>query len=389
MNHRQTVVTVHGVNTSGDWQEQCVSILEPHFRTYAIKYPDYNTLWKTIDVAFAKWWLILGLLSLLLPGRLYIAPPLFLISLLLAARKRRAVAFRLKKDLDAGMKSTEPPHLIGHSFGTYLAGSWLRLFEHQRFGRLILVGAVLPRLYPWEVLFHRRGGRAKFESVRNETGKKDFVVFLASLTFWVPRLGVGSAGLLGFRKNLHFIHSVRTTFGPCSHCLEMEARGLREETARVHNYPLTEYEHSDAFLSEDHARKLWLPTLWGFAPADFEYFGDLCRLLCGLEAEGRAEEAGQIEDELRSLFLRWPGVFRASHAPFIDHVVSAVRFRFPTIQSDRELKEAANRAIRLICRAFYEADVENRKPLQERSASVALALHPLFALGRGVEGAGA
>ena len=44
---RQTVATIHGVRTRGEWQDEVEMVLKPHFHCVSIRYPEYRPLGLT------------------------------------------------------------------------------------------------------------------------------------------------------------------------------------------------------------------------------------------------------------------------------------------------------------------------------------------------------
>ena len=148
---KQTVVTIHGVNTDGAWQEIVAEVLQPHFNCVTVKYDDFNNLFKTIDVALDKWLFLIGGLVFLatLFGFLHVlfgffcCLVIFVIAALVSRWHRRKTLERIKSTLDGACRTGETPHVIAHSFGSYLAGSSL-LFPDISYNRIVLVGAVLP-----------------------------------------------------------------------------------------------------------------------------------------------------------------------------------------------------------------------------------------------------
>ncbi|MPQ82579.1 response regulator [Pseudomonas sp. MAFF 730085] len=165
-----TVLTIHGIQTFGDWQNRLKALAESHtdlvdFNTY--KYGYFSA-----------------------------------VSFLMPFARHREVA-RLRNSLKSLLVSSKSKHLIifCHSFGTYLAAYALKylLDDISRFEKvtLVLSGSVLRSNYDWAYL-----KKCVNVTIVSECGDKDFVL-------WVSRalvLGVGMAGKVGFHgfNNLRF-----------------------------------------------------------------------------------------------------------------------------------------------------------------------------------------
>lgn len=87
------------------------------------------------------------------------------------------------------------PSIIAHSFGTYILGNALLKYKDIRFNKIILVGSILPRSFPWKALMDR----GQVQAIRNEFGIDDHWTQVSS---WFV-LGTGSSGTNGFLA-LHF-----------------------------------------------------------------------------------------------------------------------------------------------------------------------------------------
>jgi hypothetical protein len=273
---RRRVVTIHGVNPDRDWQKTAKSVLEPHFEVVSVEYRDYDGIQGPIRVVChplalvgAFLLLIASVVSLVVYSVVWsvgfwAAMVVLIGGVGIAALKRHSQGRHIKKRLSDLCASPPRPHVIAHSFGTYLTG---RSLKHPDIAldRVVLVGSVLPRRFDWQTL--RSKGREGFGVVRNELGTRDFVVWLARWTRWFA-WDIGDAGLRGFQGE-----SVHSTGGPwltCDVCGDVYPAGS------VHNVPLVELAHSDAFLGPGHIRRLWLPFLWGLPPGEFGRFEDLC-----------------------------------------------------------------------------------------------------------------
>jgi pimeloyl-ACP methyl ester carboxylesterase len=84
---------------------------------------------------------------------------------------------------------------LGHSNGTYLLGRALKHVHGMRFARVLLVGSVLPREYPWGEVF----GRGQVGALRNDRANRDLPVgLLCSALRGLRMRDLGTAGVDGF-----------------------------------------------------------------------------------------------------------------------------------------------------------------------------------------------
>jgi hypothetical protein len=161
------VVTVHGMNTDGPWQQDFSWLIANKLRYSApvliLKYPVFRVM-----VLFAR------------TQRLLVAD--------LGRRMRAAVEYaRLRRG-----EMREAPDVVLHSYGTLLFSQLLLEpeFATLRFGRVILAGSIVRPDYDWTK--HLSSGR--IEQVINHCGDKDWVVGLAQFT--IPHSG--PSGRIGF-----------------------------------------------------------------------------------------------------------------------------------------------------------------------------------------------
>ena len=274
-----TVVTIHGV-CPGPWQSTVRRVLAPHFECVTICYPDYSCsrggavkaivhpAFLLAAVALAAWtsyadlspWWFTGVVGLVGVGAW------------VASVQRHRCATRTKARISEESAGAWATHVIAHSFGTYLAARAMAAYDVQ-FDRVVLVGCVLPRRFNWQTLFQRDpasgtlGWMRSAVDVRNEIGSSDSVVRLAGFTTWLTR-ELGSAGRKGFLAGGHQVHSISSPWRACQEC--------PSSAARVHNVTLEEYGHSTWALGVGHALHLWLPYLWGYPPAEFRDWLNVC-----------------------------------------------------------------------------------------------------------------
>lgn len=385
---RQTVLTIHGVNPDRTWQQMVGRVFEPHFRHVPIEYDEYLGLKGPIIAVFSLWFaplivvgFVLAVLMMLQRhwelalASLISALASLALGLWVAHLGRQACLNRVKPKLIAATAGDPvEPHVVAHSFGTYLIGSALRKFPEVMVKRMVLVGSVLPRHYDWSKVLTDKP--TPF-TVRNETGKRDLVVKLAGLIKCVAR-DMGNAGLKGFAIT-DVVHDTTTVWGPCEEC-----EGIADAVP-IHNVPLDQFGHSTHFLGSSHGAKLWLPYLWGYTPREFHEYLQLCHAAAFLRQEQRWSELKEIEHAL--LRSNWTWTKGRTLKTFIKRSVEAYLHharRVAVPRPDREMREIVEEAIRFIYLAVFEAWVEQEK-LGDRNDEVVRALYPPTAIVRAIE----
>lgn len=387
---RQTVLTIHGVNPDREWQKRTARVMYPHFQPVNIEYDDYLTIKGPIKAVINLWvgllvvvglpaaaillwhrsWMEVAVASIVIVG-------LILVGLWVAYRQRQACLRRVKPDLfQASRGDPLAPHVVAHSFGTYLVGSALSQFDDVRFDRVVLVGCVLPRRYPWAVV--SKGKPDAVTSVRNETGKRDIVVKLVGAVKWLVR-DLGNAGVKGF-VGADVMHNETGSWGPCAVCSDTG------ETALVHNVPLEKYFHSDCFLGADHARLLWLPFLWGYTPKELDEYLKLCRNAAYLRQERDWTGLARVRRKLRRYVATWTrDKSLQKHLEreiecYLPHSQAAARIR----RADRDVAAIADDALGHLYTVVIEALQEQDKD-GARDDEVIRRIHPERAITRAVE----
>src|SRR5262249_20424109 len=133
--------------------------------------------WWAVAIAFVVGLILLGL------------------SLFLAYRKRTRCAQNLKIGIETLTSLGARPHIIAHSFGTYLIGRFLkRYYASVDLGNVVLVSTVLPRRYPWRAILAKKPHC--ITGVRSEYGEADRVVKLVRWIRWLA-WDLGTAGAHG------------------------------------------------------------------------------------------------------------------------------------------------------------------------------------------------
>lgn len=304
---KQIVLTIHGVNPNREWQPNVHKVLAPFFDCRAHEYHEYDTWRGPIRAIVSIPLLVAGLLLVAVGLYARSAWPLagpaasvagfvcIVASFVAAWRKRMRCADRLKVEIDEEC-GLQRPHIIAHSLGTYLVGRVIKKFEDINLANVVLVSTVLPQKYPWAEILRRNPDCV--QRVRSEFGKADWVVRAVGWIQWLVH-DLGNAGRHGFREQPNFVHTWRGLTRPCLACTE--------RPVPVHNFPLGWFEHSTHFLGTLHARKIWLPYLWGLPIIEFLRLLKACEEATRLEADKRYAEADAIIDRLWHRRFAWCG----------------------------------------------------------------------------------
>ncbi len=210
--HPKTILPLHGIRTHGSWVEVASNTLGE----------DSNVFGKGWTLRLEDWrygWF--NLFQFLSPfsrtARVY------------WFRKRYTNEVSDSQNRFASGPNGKYPSVIAHSFGTYIIGNALLRFPTIRLNRVILVGSILPRDFPWKALIDR----GQVQAVRNEHGLHDTWTVISS---WVIP-GTGASGTIGFSK-LNF----------------------PENDLRLEQEAFEGYRHSDYF-ERLHIKEYWRPFL--------------------------------------------------------------------------------------------------------------------------------
>lgn len=298
----QIVLTVHGVSPDRTWQDRAAKALEPHFRCIPITYRHYGSPLGAVAVVFnltaylalgAVWFFAPAWRSPLRASALAVATIALSVAL---ARVRRTHVVDVVKAQISRKATQRQPHVIAHSFGTYICGSALQKFKDLRFGRIVLIGSILPETFNWRSI--RRSRPDAFLAIRNDIGLSDLVVWLVKRVGRLA-LDLGTSGLSGFVGDPRVVHRSSRAWGPCLACLHSGRRPL------IHDIFLAKYRHSDWALGPGHARELWLPYLWGYSPREFNEFIECCRDAAYARQEHFWQDLDIAEERLRERTWTW------------------------------------------------------------------------------------
>ncbi len=308
------VVTIHGINSAGKWQEDVSGALGVHFEFRTVKYRHYRWLgglklvaepWVLALAAacpFAILWLPWGWVALLTIALLGASWP---------ARKIRYICAwtSVRRQLSDHLRSA-PGYVIAHSMGSHFACRAIQESSDFALWRVILVGCVAPEGFPWgDVLKRTEGTRP--DAVRNEVAPMDRIVRLAQKArWWMPYALFGGAGAIGFQPISATIHDVKEPSEVCTPC--------QQANGPIHNVWYNYGGHSSSFVGKAHGAIFWLPFFWGYDPAQYRLFHALSRRAhismlekkfdelmatqARLHATGWGGKDGSLDASLRSAF---------------------------------------------------------------------------------------
>jgi pimeloyl-ACP methyl ester carboxylesterase len=375
---KQRLVTIHGIDSTGAWQEAIRPVFDPHFTYVAIKYNTYRPLgW--LKLAFEPLVLLLGGLTCVALAILGVVRGVgFLASAALvviaayggALVRRRTTVRLIKAKLDAATGAGLPPsaHLIAHSFGTFLSMRTLEKFPNVRFDRVILSGCVLPVRFDWQSLLSAKPGAVS--AVWNEVGRHDWVVWLANQA---RRLiaGLGHAGLVGFEGVPQLIHRVDEPSRACQACVV-------GPPAVIHNVVIQRFDHNDAFVGRGHAISFWLPFLWGIPPREYREFLEQCTLAARYHDEQDLVRLRVVEGVFRQREWSWAGQTLEA-AITLEIVERTPAGKAGALPEPALVDDAVGQVWRLVDRAIQALDMVNPDP------AVVRALNPVIAIVRAAE----
>jgi hypothetical protein len=111
--------------------------------------------------------------------------------------------------------------VAAHSYGAYLLGESLQRVPTMRFGRVLLLGSVLPAEYPWR----QRHDWGQAEVVRTDRAAEDMVVAVfCSALHGIGMTDVGTSGWSGFEE--HGELETDVVWHPGGHSAALESANL-------------------------------------------------------------------------------------------------------------------------------------------------------------------
>jgi hypothetical protein len=385
--NKPVLISVHGIRSTGQWQEEIEPLVTPFYLHLPFKYSEYRhpifaVIWLTLEPLA----IILGSLVATLcfsmcwpPNRKQLAMitvslvAFCIIARVLAANRRRRVLEAFKVHWSEKIGFERPPHIIAHSFGTFLVGTALSTYTDLRVGRLILTGCVLKADYPWASFAKSRNSQ-RFTAIHNEMAKRDWIAVSAQLLQgFVPPMG--HAGVFGFTDkritcnwdDARLVDGQGHSDSQCGH-------KSRTDHILVHNIAHQGLGHSDYFIGMSHARTFWLPFLWEISPGLYERFKDLCIECKELELSERYLELSDKEEQLSSSCWGW------TNGPLEGRVRQvAIKYLEHNKSDSTQLDPIVSLSIRNIWELTWRA-AKDSKELQ-----FAIYLHPHTALARAVQ----
>jgi len=342
---RREVFTIHGINSRGEWQDEVREALEPYFRCKPLRYPQFRRLgWLKI---FNGW---------------------------LRRRALKTIAQQFSREVRPGTR----PHLIAHSFGTWIAAQLIKRPSIQ-LDRVVFVGSPLPSRFDWRG--ELTDNPEAFHELTNEVGLQDSVIELAGKIGKIYPL-FGNAGKDGFTGNENLVHDTGFIRVSCPTCKNLTA----PERARIHNVRWQEFTHSDWFVGNSHSANLWLPYFWGIAPEEYSEFIDLCLRTYELESRQELLELLQAESDFRARAWSWTtakGTVLSLGEYVRESIPAHLSWAGRSIDG-ATLEHVCARAIRLVWVVVADAIEERKKP-EQRDESLVLRLHPQTAINAAID----
>jgi pimeloyl-ACP methyl ester carboxylesterase len=272
---KEIVSILHGVDTDARWYTDAENALSPHFEIHPFRYKSFRRLGK-LKALLNPWSLGFGFILSISPfyGSLGLWQTLAIevmalctipISLWLAGRSRMKVVADYQNHL-AKIPTGERPHLIAHSFGTYIGTAAMRDHPQRSYAKVVFAGCVLPVDIDWKKI-HDRGYGGIFREVRNEVSTNDEMdpLIRAAVRVGMGRV-FGQAGTRGFTSSV-YVHSQQNLWQKCNVC-------KTSGPALVHNVQIDLY-HS-GMLGSNFMESFWLPFLWDIHPAEYRDFLEVC-----------------------------------------------------------------------------------------------------------------
>jgi hypothetical protein len=265
--YRKPICLIHGIESDGAWRDEVRNVLEPHFRCISLEHDHF---------------LRLGFLKIFNPWL-----------------RRRAVqhVFRqYSNQVPAGAL----PHLIAHSFGTWISSRLMMKAHLVYFDRVIFAGSPLPEDFSWDGILTKND--EAFSDLRNEIGGQDVVIRIAGKVGRAVKF-IGAAGSRGFRIDEHLVHSLGAEpLAACQSCRKLLDGG--RPAGRVHNVKW-DYRHSEWFVAKGHAAHLWLPYFWKIEPGEYFEFVRSCLELKERENEKKFGVLVELEERFRAGLWSW------------------------------------------------------------------------------------
>jgi hypothetical protein len=149
--------------------------------------------------------------------------------------------------------------------------------------------------------------------------------------------------------------------------------------------PLPYFRHSTHFLDPVHAKRFWLPFLWGYSPEEFRHYLVLCRSAAYLRQEQRWGELADVEATLHRSIWTWTKgkTLNAYVADEVKHYLNNPKRAVGVRRPERNVDYLVEEVVQLI----YIAAVDGSKEVDKengRDEDVTRAYHPPTAIARAV-----
>lgn len=297
---KRRVLTIHGINSDGRWQDEIKALLGPYYACINIRYQHYRYL-GALGLFLEPWvsLVLVGLFVLLEFNEVDLQfsfwAPIALVASVVAARIRRWLAFRcVVAQCGSSASAGWHPHIIAHSLGTYFFAEALRRRAEVRADRIVLTGGVINEDWDWAGLMVRKP--SAFAAIRNEVGRRDRIARMASILAHLIN-GFGRSGYLGFRES-DIVHTIPDPNTDCKRCCK---GGV---ITPVHNV-VSEYSgHSDSFIGPGYAAFYWLPFFWDIQPEEYRQFREMCEVGVQLH-QNRDPRGAEVEEIFGGSRFSW------------------------------------------------------------------------------------
>ncbi len=222
------VLTLHGINTRGSWQEE--------FSWRLAKLYGYS-----VPVAIYKY------------GNIKLSP--FIPTLQQFYLKKLIKKIKnLYSETEAEEYGTRPD-VIAHSFGSWLIAEALKQEKDLHIGRLILVGSIVRPDFNWSELIDSK----QVEAVMCHYSKKDYPARFAH--YFIPKSG--PSGYLGFNDQTQVIHKQETQFGHSDY-FDCQRLGSIMENIWKPFLTCPSNNLSELFNNAETGHIDWIPTRWSY-----------------------------------------------------------------------------------------------------------------------------
>lgn len=396
------ILTVHGINTDGKWQEDVKFVLEPHFQCKAVRYPHYRRF-GALKLILEPWVLALAVGSVLLGWWLrYLSYPLLwllgaVVVSIASSFVRRDRAHKCYFDQVKGWEYEKAPHLIAHSMGTYLSARTIRKHAWFKLSHIVFAGCIVSKRFRWRpvlgfpsinnpttagelpCLTCTAAETAQVVKVRNDVQLLDWVAVAASALRALLFPDFGWAGHSGFKEtvpcppNSPIIHEVPRPDAWCPSCKK------NEHNAPIHNVFCAEYSHSDVFMSPDYIAYFWLPFFWDIEPPEYSLFLEWCLEAAQGQQDGDWLLVSETEGKLRNREWIWSG---CTLSQFVRRQVS-VHLRVHPGRNGKSIDDLVDLAVEGTWKAFNLA----KEAYRDRNTgweNRVRALHPRIAVTKAV-----